>query len=73
MAEADAPRVVAVMAISKLPVSSSRTKIAPAIGALKAVASPAPAPAASKNNALFDECYDELLPCESLFASAVTK
>src|SRR6516162_6436336 len=33
MAEADAPRVVAVMAISKLPVSSSRTKIAPAIGA----------------------------------------
>ena len=48
MATADAPSAAMAILGSKRRTSSSRTKIAPAIGELNAVARPAPAPAASK-------------------------
>ena len=51
IAAADAPSVAIVMRVSKRRISSSSTKTEPAIGALKAVARPAPAPAASRMRA----------------------
>ena len=47
IAVAEAPSAAIAMRSSNFRTSSSSTKIAPAMGALKAVASPAPAPAAS--------------------------
>ena len=47
MAVADAPSATIAIRSSNCRTNSSSTKTAPAIGALKAVASPAPAPAAS--------------------------
>ena len=46
MAPADAPKVTMVIRVSKRRTSSSSTKTAPPMGALNAVARPAPAPAA---------------------------
>ena len=51
IAAAEVPSVAMVMRVSKRRTNSSSTKIEPAIGALKAVARPAPAPAASRMRA----------------------
>ena len=52
IAPADAPSAATAVRVSKRRTSSSRTNTAPAIGALKAVASPAPAPAANSTRAV---------------------
>jgi len=70
IAPAEAPSATMAMRASNRRTSSSSTKTAPAIGALNAVASPAPAPAAS-STCRSDQLRRQILPIRSAIAAPI--